>query len=194
MPFDPVSKLAHLIFQRPRVWKYRLLSTCRRISGRAARNQPLLIMGQGSVAFAPGSKFGYRSSPGFYNGVIHIEARNPQSQIDFGRNLRINNNCAFIAEGEGIEIGDNAFIGMNVLIMDSDGHPIDPRERQALAAPATARVMIGRDVFLGAHVTVLKGARIGDRAVVSAHTVVTGDLEGDAVYAGIPARMIRKLS
>lgn len=37
---------------------------------------------------------------------------------------------------------------------------------------------------------VLKGARIGDNAVVGAGSVVTSDVPGNAVAAGVPARVV----
>lgn len=40
-------------------------------------------------------------------------------------------------------------------------------------------------------VTVLAGARIGDRALIGANSVVRGEIPADAVAVGSPARLIR---
>jgi acetyltransferase-like isoleucine patch superfamily enzyme len=54
-----------------------------------------------------------------------------------------------------------------------------------------APVRIGRNVWLGAKVTVSKGVAIGDNAIVGANAVVTHDIPPNAIAAGVPARIIR---
>jgi maltose O-acetyltransferase len=51
----------------------------------------------------------------------------------------------------------------------------------------TAAVTIGRGAWLGAGVVVLPGVTVGDGCVVAAGSVVTRDLEPNALYAGVPA-------
>lgn len=51
-------------------------------------------------------------------------------------------------------------------------------------------VAIGKDVWLGAGVVVLKGVTIGDSAVIGAGAVVTRDVPPNAKVAGVPARQI----
>ena len=52
-------------------------------------------------------------------------------------------------------------------------------------------IAIGCNGWIGARVTVLKGVRIGDGAVIGAGSVVTRDIASQAVVAGSPARMLR---
>jgi len=52
-------------------------------------------------------------------------------------------------------------------------------------------IEIERDVWLGAHVGVKDGIKIGAHAVVGMHSMVTKDIESRAIVAGNPARLIR---
>lgn len=89
-----------------------------------------------------------------------------------------------------ISIGDRTLIGSGVLITDNDGHPIHPEHRRYATTFASAPVMIGADVFLGARCMVLKGVTIGNGAVVGAGAVVSKDVPAYAVVVGNPARIV----
>lgn len=52
-------------------------------------------------------------------------------------------------------------------------------------------VTIGNDVWLGTHVIILRGVRIGNGAVIAAGAVLTKDAEPYGVYAGVPARLVK---
>ena len=56
--------------------------------------------------------------------------------------------------------------------------------------PPDGRVVIGRDVWLGARVMVMPGVTIGDGCVVGAGSVVTSDLPTEAIAVGTPARVV----
>lgn len=53
-------------------------------------------------------------------------------------------------------------------------------------------VTIGSDVWIGANVTICQGLSIGDGAIIGANSIVTTDIPSFTVYAGTPARFIRK--
>ena len=93
-----------------------------------------------------------------------------------------------------ISIGRHLTCGGNVCIWDTDFHPLDPeaRRRNDHAAIQRRPVLIGDDVFLGANALVLKGARIGDRAIVAAGSVVTGTIPADEIWGGNPAKFLRR--
>lgn len=52
-------------------------------------------------------------------------------------------------------------------------------------------VTLGHDVWVGQSATVLKGARVGDGAIVASYAVVTGDVPPYAIVAGNPATVKR---
>jgi acetyltransferase-like isoleucine patch superfamily enzyme len=52
-------------------------------------------------------------------------------------------------------------------------------------------IEIGSDVWVGANAIILDGVKIGDGAIISAGTVVTGDVEPYSIIGGVPGRLIR---
>ncbi|MDR3607107.1 MAG: acyltransferase [Oligoflexia bacterium] len=104
-----------------------------------------------------------------------------------------------------IKIGARFLSSWNVFIQDFDPHPIDPVLRRAQVEKMcghgpgpenwefpTAAVTIGDDVWLGANVTILKGARIGSGSIVAAGSVVvSGDWPERSILAGNPAKVVK---
>lgn len=116
----------------------------------------------------------------------------PPFTADFGRNIAIgervfiNAGCRFQDQG-GITIGDDCLIGHNAVIATLQ-HDIAPARRTDLIP---SPVVLGRNVWLGANVTVLPGVTIGDDAVVGAGSVVTKDVPAGTIVVGSPARVVR---
>lgn len=116
----------------------------------------------------------------------------PGAQIHVGKNAGLSGTvvCAAIS----VSIGDNSLIGSEVIIADTDFHPIhNPKERRRAAIPAPReghRVCIGENVFIGARSIILKGTTIGDGSVVGAGSVVKGIFPANSIIAGNPARSI----
>jgi len=93
-----------------------------------------------------------------------------------------------------IEVLAGTFIGGGCGIYDTDFHPLDPDDRLAGRGPVPAApVRIGPRAFVGGHCIVLKGSTIGEGAVVGAGSVVTGRVPDFEVWAGVPARFLRRL-
>lgn len=51
--------------------------------------------------------------------------------------------------------------------------------------------VIGNDVWIGNHATVLQGVKIGDGAIIAAGAVITKDVPPYAIVGGVPAKLIR---
>ncbi|HIY77806.1 MAG TPA: CatB-related O-acetyltransferase [Candidatus Borkfalkia excrementavium] len=58
--------------------------------------------------------------------------------------------------------------------------------------PHKGDTVIGNDVWLGRNCVVMLGVKIGDGAIVAAHSVVTRNVEPYCVAGGNPARFIKK--
>jgi acetyltransferase-like isoleucine patch superfamily enzyme len=183
---------AAMLVQRPRIWKYRWLSTCRRVSGTPIVWQPVLFLGPGRIVLGPEVEFGWPTSGGFHSGYCHVEASTPGSVVELGAGAQINNDAVIKSEGPGISIGRNALLGSQVCIYDSDFHALDPRGRRG-GRPRMAAVDVGENAFIGDRVVVLKGVRIGADSVVGTGSVVTRSIPAGVVAAGNPARVVREL-
>ncbi len=181
------------LFQRGRIWKYRGLSTCRRVSGSPIVRQPVLFLGEGAIVLGREVEFGWPTSVQFHAGYCHLEASTPGSAIEIGDGAQINNNAFIKSEGPGIRIGPRALLGSEVTIYDSDFHDLRPGRRRD-GQPRMAAVELAEDVFVGDRVLILKGVRIGAHSVIGAGSVVTAPIPAGVIVAGNPARVIRAIS
>lgn len=179
-------------FQLPRIWKYRVLSTCRVDGGAPIKLQPVLFVGVGRVRLGEGVQFGWVNSPGFHSSYCHVEVAAEAAAIEVGDRTEFNNNLFLKSEGAGIRIGADGLFGANVEIFDSDFHDLDPSRRRN-GDQRMAPVEIGDNVYVGMGVKILKGATIGSDSVVGAGSVVTGAIPAGVIAAGNPARVIREL-
>lgn len=93
-----------------------------------------------------------------------------------------------------VTIGDDCLIAERVSIRDHDHAIADPERPFAEQGYTTRPVRLGRNVWLGAGVTIVKGVSLGDNCVVGANAVVTRSFPANSVIAGVPARLLRTLA
>ena len=138
----------HLLYkyQRLRIWKYRFLSDCKNVQGKPTIRQPVQFVGKGTIKFTGKVNLGFYPSRSFLSGYIYLEARNPDSVIEIGNGVWINNNSALVSEGPGIFIGNRTTLGTNCEIVDSDFHDMHP-DRRIDGVSKTAKVIIGENVY-----------------------------------------------
>ena len=114
--------------------------------------------------------------------------------ISIGDNVQISG--VSIVAAKSIEIGNNVMLGTGACIWDNDFHPTNAEER--LANPnsnvRSKSIVIGDNVFIGARVIILKGVKIGENSIVSAGSVVFSDVESNSLFAGNPAKFIKKIN
>jgi 2,3,4,5-tetrahydropyridine-2,6-dicarboxylate N-acetyltransferase len=100
----------------------------------------------------------------------------------------------------GAEIGEKTMVDMNTVI---GARAIIGKHCHIGAAaviagvlepPSKSPVRIGDGVLIGANAVVLEGVRIGKGSVVAAGAVVTKNIPAGRVVAGVPARIIKKVS
>lgn len=180
------------VAQRPRILKYRALSTCQKVSGSPRFLQPVLLVGPGAIVLGEDVEFGWQKSNSFYTGYCHLEVSTPHSTIEIGDGAQINNNAFIKSEGPGIRIGARALIGSEVTIYDSDFHDLHPDRRRS-GRSNMAAVELGENVFVGDRVLILKGVRIGANSVIGAGSVVASSIPDGVIAAGNPARIIGEI-
>lgn len=119
----------------------------------------------------------------------------PSARILIGDKVGFNS-ISILARSQTISIGDETLIGGNCQIMDTDGHPLWPPELRSHypGSEHDAPVKIGKNVFIGLNVIVLKGSEIGDNSVIGAGSVVSGRIPPNCVATGVPARVIRTMT
>lgn len=100
-----------------------------------------------------------------------------------------------ICASKSIVIGRQCLLGADVMVFDTDFHPLDPHRRRFASEDAadSRPVEIHDNVFIGARSIVLKGVTIGEGSVVGAGSIVSRDIPPFTVAAGNPARPLREL-
>jgi acetyltransferase-like isoleucine patch superfamily enzyme len=130
-----------------------------------------------------------KESWGFFRVLERVMIEYPGG-LSIGRQVGLNTGCWINARG-GVALGDDVIVGPYCVI-HSANHRLDrldvPTRRQGYEEKP---VFIGRNVWLGARVTVLPGVTIGDNAVIGAGAVVARDIPPNAIAVGNPARVIR---
>jgi len=112
--------------------------------------------------------------------------------VEVQRNARIGSNTkvqshSFICEL--VEIGDHCFIGHGVMFIN---------DLFATGGPAGGDPMLWKPTRIGNHVSIGSNATIlpviiCDNVVIGAGAVVTKDITQPGIYAGNPARLLRRL-
>lgn len=103
---------------------------------------------------------------------------------------------SFIHAQEEIIIGDGCMIATSVYVVDFD-HKIptllfDFRNVHKNTY-VRRKIVIGKNVWIGAQCVIVKGVTIGDNAVIGAGSVVTKSIPANSVAVGVPAKVIRKM-
>lgn len=123
-----------------------------------------------------------------------VEVRLP-FYSDYGRHIKIGK-FVYISGGAtftdlgGIELADHVLVGPNATII-SVNHPLDPKKRRSLELKP---VRVEDNAWLGANSTILPGVTVGKNAVVAAGAVVTKNVPANTVVAGVPAKVIKKIT
>lgn len=129
------------------------------------------------------------SEPGVYHPCIIRIAKNAILKI--GDDVGMSG--VTICVHEGVSIGSQVLLGSNVIITDSDFHPITKFNRIDSNVIVTRKVIISDNVFIGMNSIVLKGVHIGRNSIIGAGSIVTKDIPEDVIAAGVPAKIVSSI-
>jgi acetyltransferase-like isoleucine patch superfamily enzyme len=131
----------------------------------------------------------------------------------FGKNISFDYGIIFHGE-KNISIGDNVFIGRNVLVNAAKGGTIDIGNSAGIGANSTLltfssdllynrdlewktgkgivlkSIKIGKGVDIGYNVTINPGITLGNGCFVAAGSVVTQNVNEFEIVAGVPATIV----
>lgn len=127
-----------------------------------------------------------------------VDIKNPlyiSKEVEIGKGTNIRPYCWIRGD---VKIGKYCAIGpfFKALPNDHDGdYPAIQAEFQNRITGdyygKKGSIKVGNDVWTGIDVTVLRGVKIGDGAIIGAGSVVTKDVEPYEVVAGVPVEHIR---
>ncbi|HPG30653.1 MAG TPA: acyltransferase [bacterium] len=159
------------------------------------------IINSGAVSFGKKFSAGYNSiiwADGKYikfgdNCHIHpnVFMRLYGGFIETGSNVYINPFTIIYGHG-GVKIGDNVLIAGHTMIIPSSHNYISKKELIIEQLETSKGIIIGSDVWIGAHCVIMDGVEIGTGCVIGAGSVVNKSTEPYCVYAGTPAKKIKK--
>jgi maltose O-acetyltransferase len=127
-----------------------------------------------------GKRLGIGRNVTFYN----------SSQISIGNDVYIALGCWFSASGQ-VTIADEVLFGPYIIVASSNHTRKDGSFRFGL--PKNIPIFFKKGCWLGGHCTVLAGSIVGEGTVVSANSVIKGDLKAHSLYAGHPAQLKKSL-
>jgi acetyltransferase-like isoleucine patch superfamily enzyme len=122
---------------------------------------------------------------------LELVVRRENSVVWIGPGTTWESGIVLNSTGNIIVLGKDCMVSNGVRIRTSDSHGIfDAATGEALNEPRD--VFVGDHVWLGNSCRVNKGSVIGNGTVVGQTSVVSGRLDPNAIYAGVPARKLRE--
>jgi acetyltransferase-like isoleucine patch superfamily enzyme len=124
-----------------------------------------------------------------FNTTILIDIKGASCEI--GRNCRLNG--VYLHAQKKIVIGKNTVIASGVNILDSNGHEVYSFDRTKRRDNAE-EIIIGDNVWIGLNSIILKGSKIGNNSIVTAGSVVKGEIPENVIVQGNPAKIVKEIN
>lgn len=129
---------------------------------------------------------------------LEIRSWGSSDLVVIGNHVTCNQNCKIIAgrgayrSGLGIVLGDDCMLANDVVIRNSDAHPIIMLDDNIQVNQPSQGVFIGQHTWLGERASVLKGVTVGGCSVLGFGAVVTKDVPRFSLAVGSPAQSITR--
>lgn len=138
------------------------------------------------------------------SGICNCFDNGGRSKIDVreGAVLRIGNHSGMsntvISCHNHITIGNYVNIGAGCIIMDTDFHSLNWKDRENrivdCSKAKTAPIFIGDYAFIGCRSIICKGVEIGEKSIVAAGSVVVNSIPPNCIAGGNPCKVLKLLS
>ena len=143
----------------------------------------------------------------------HVDIRNREDgQIILSKNCYIDENVRLVAAregkidlGEGTEVGSGSIINSGGILktgkycliagnvnINSSTHRTDKNSYIKLQDHLHGKIIIGNDVWIGSGSSILMDTHIGDGAIISSNSLVSGVVSDFNIFSGVPAKFLRK--
>lgn len=113
-----------------------------------------------------------------------------ECNIIIGDRVFIGRCCEFVCSTK-IKIGNDCFIASNTTFNDT-GHQYAKHTKIRNQPLTTAKITIEEDVWIGTSSVILQGITIGKGSIIGAGSVVNKSIPEYEIWAGVPARFIKK--
>ena len=112
--------------------------------------------------------------------------------LNIGKKCFIGDDC-LLDLYESITLQDHVTLGQRVLVLTHTSVGYSDHPLQKHFPKSKKPVIFKSGCFIGAGSIILPGVTIGEKAFIAAGSVVTQNVPKETVYAGVPAKLIRKL-
>ena len=153
------------------------------------------LVTDGLCFVCPGVQFeigrGARVVLGRWSWLGHgTKVRAHEGEVVIGAKSVLGQECT-ISAYQHVSIGRECIVADRVMLIDFDHGVVEVERPIRLQGIYKRDVRVGHNVWIGYGASVLRGVTVGDNAIVGTSSVVTRDVEANAVVAGAPARVLR---
>lgn len=116
-----------------------------------------------------------------------------EKRISIGQHVQINDALINTVSGH-VNIGDYTFCGHGVSFLTGTHDILKNGIDRQSSVPSKGRdITIGSGVWIASHAIILGPCEVGDNVVIGTGSLVTGKIEANSLYAGSPAKFIRRI-
>ena len=113
-----------------------------------------------------------------------------EGEAEIGAKSVLGQECT-ISAFQHVSIGRECIVADRVMLIDFDHGVVEVERPIRLQGIYKRDVRVGNNCWIGYGACILRGATVGDNAIIGTSTVVTKDVPDNAVVAGAPARVLR---
>ena len=123
-------------------------------------------------------------------GIGHGSKLSVRGHLNFGADFNMTAESTIVCP-DSITFGKDCLVGWDVLVMDTDEHPLYDMAGNRLNP--NRPIVVGNHVWIGCKCVLLKGAEVPDNTVVAAGTLLKSAFEGECqVIGGNPPAVLKR--